>query len=264
MSPTYTMPLAREPYPESYCRQLYVAQHLRALINWAIERRGYHDGDNPARIKLFKEKKRTRFLRYEEMQKFYAALDADPNFDARDFILLALYTGQRKGSVLAMPWKEVSLKSAAWRIPNPKNQQPQMVSLSPEALEILERRHKAKGDSDWVFPSATSADACVLDFSHQWRRIRKRAGLEDLRFHDLRHTMASWLAARNASPLVLGKALGHESAASSQRYAHINLDPVRIAVAAATAAMKHAGKSKQPKPRALPAPRSLRLAQGSD
>jgi integrase len=238
----------------------YVVQHLRALYNWAAERRGY-DGQNPARIKLFKEKKRARFLQYEEMQRFYGSLDADTNQDAKDFVLLALYTGQRKGNVLAMPWKEISLKGRTWLIPDPKNEEPQLVSLTAEALEILQRRHKAKGESQWVFPSATSVDAHTTDFNHQWQRIRKAAGLTDVRFHDLRHNFASWLSARNASAMVLKKALGHQSIASTERYAHLNLDPIRVAVAQATAAMKLAGKSKRKKEPTLPALPSLKRAK---
>ena len=247
----------------------YVAQHLRALINWCIDQELFN-GENPAKIRRLqiKEEPRTRFLQHEEMQRFYASLDAESNVDARDFILLALYTGQRKGDLQAMSWSgpddehphrsRVSLKASTWTIPNPKNQKVHTVFLTPEAREILDRRAKTAGNSPWVFPSSTSKTGHVVDFKAQWERVRTRAKLDDVRFHDLRHTFASWLAARNASLLVIQKAIGHQSQASTGRYAHVDVDPVRAAMLAATAAMRLAGKTNRKQLTAGKASRSVK------
>ncbi|MGD0306848.1 MAG: site-specific integrase, partial [Candidatus Acidiferrales bacterium] len=232
-----------------------VVLHLKALFNWCIDQEKYR-GENPAIIgKLVKkDEPRTRFLHADEMERLYAALDADPNQDVRDFIELALYTGQRRGDLFAMSWagpdskdhkhrSKVSLKEKTWTIPNPKNKHVHTVALTPEALEILERRAKTTAGSPWVFPSDLSECGHATDYKVQWERIRERAKLDDFRFHDLRHTYASWMAARNASLLVIQKAIGHDSQASSARYSHVNLDPVRATVNAVTAAMAAARKS---------------------
>jgi integrase len=74
-----------------------------------------------------------------------------------------------------------------------------------------------------------------------WARILKRAGLQNLRLHDLRRTLGSWQAATGASLPIIGKSLGHKSLAATQVYARLNLDPVRAAVNTATDAMLLAG-----------------------
>jgi integrase len=246
-----------------------VVLHLKTLYNWVIDQEKYR-GENPAKISKLvkKDEPRTRFLQGDEMERLYAALDADPNQDVRDFVELALYTGQRRGDLFAMSWagpdkdhkyrSKVSLEDATWTIPNPKNKHVHTAVLTPEAMEILERRAKTTAGSPWVFPSDLSECGHATDYKVQWERIRERAGLNDFKFHDLRHSFASWLAARNASLLVIGKAVGHDSQQSTNRYSHLALDPVRAAVTAATAAMAAARKSNRKN--VAPAPKRLALA----
>jgi len=248
----------------------YVYEHLRALYGWCI-RRGMFDGENPAQLakeEKFPQEERTRFLNADEVKRLYASLEDEPNIDARDFVLLALHTGQRKGDVMAMCWNgtgqekagkrsRISLKDCTWTIPDPKNNEVHTTVLNGEAIEILERRAKSRGDSPWVFPSATSKTGHVVDFKAQWQRIRSRAKLDDVRFHDLCHTFASWLALRNTSTLVIQKAIGHRSAASTVRYSHLSLDPIRATVLAMGAEMRLAGGAKP-----VPAPARKRLSAG--
>ncbi|MDK9720521.1 MAG: tyrosine-type recombinase/integrase [Rhodospirillales bacterium] len=70
----------------------------------------------------------------------------------------------------------------------------------------------------------------MIGVEHIWQRIRKRAGLEDVRLHDLRHTFASIMAGMGEGLPIIGKALGHAQSVTTQRYAHIAADPVRHAV----------------------------------
>jgi integrase len=79
-----------------------------------------------------------------------------------------------------------------------------------------------------VFPSLRDPEkGCGASLEKAWQRVRKRADLEDVRLHDLRHSFASFGAASGASLLLIGKALGHSQAATTQRYAHLGADPVR-------------------------------------
>ncbi|MCP5362081.1 MAG: tyrosine-type recombinase/integrase [Hyphomicrobiales bacterium] len=208
---------------------------IRAMFNRAIDL-GYWKGSNPARgTKKFKEKSRDRFLQADELQRFFEALNAEENTTARDYILLSLLTGQRKGNMLAMRWDELSLTRAEWRIPKTKNGDPLTVHLPPQAVELL-RERKAASESDWVFPGAGKTGH-LQDPKKAWQRILARAEIQDLRIHDLRRTLGSWQTVLGASSFIVGKSLGHKSLQSTAVYARLNLDPVRDSVNAATEAM---------------------------
>jgi len=207
---------------------------LSILFNKAIEW-GW-DGQNPTnRIKKFKEKSRDRFLQPEELPRFFEALSEEENTTARDFILVALLTGARKTNVLTMRWEEISFSREIWRIPETKNGEAQLISLSPQALSILESRKK-DSDSEWVFPGTGKA-GYLNDPKKAWQRILERAEIKDLRLHDLRRTLGSWQAATGATTAVIGKSLGHKSPAATAIYARLNLDPVRDSVNTATDAI---------------------------
>jgi integrase len=137
-----------------------------------------------------------------------------------------------------MRFADLNLAEATWRIPVTKNGQALTVHLTAEALEILRRRQAASGGSPWVFPGGKKNQAGHLNSPKgAWARICKRAGLENLRMHDLRRTLGSWQAATGASLPVIGKSLGHKSQATTAVYARLNLDPVRASVDTAVAAM---------------------------
>jgi integrase len=220
-------------------------QHIRAALNWAITE-SIWPGPNPAaRVQLAKEEKRTRFAQPDELPRLFKALHLGPNRDLRDFVLLALFTGARRGDLLAMRWENIFLSAqghARWEVPNPKNSEPYNIALVPGASRILAGRRKRTRSSPWVFPSH-SRSGHVVDFKQGWERVRRRAGLEDLRIHDLRRTLGSWQAAAGTSLLVIGKSLGHKSSSATEIYARLALDPVRASVEAATTAMLAAAKT---------------------
>ena len=204
-----------------------------------------YEGMNPARgVTRFREKARDRFLQPDELPRFFAAVEAEPGEVYRDFFLLCLFTGARRANVQAMQWADVSLETAIWRIPDTKSGEPVSVPLSPPALDVLRRRAESRTDSPWVLPS-THPGKHLSEPKHAWRRICERAGLVDLRIHDLRRTLGSWQAATGASLPIIGKSLGHRAGSSSTAiYARLNLDPVRESVDKATAAMLKAANGK--------------------
>jgi integrase len=216
-----------------------VIQDLRSLFFWAI-REEIWTGENPAaRIQQFHEKKRTRFLQPDEMARLFSAMRDEPNRDVVDFILLALLTGARKSNVTAMRWDEITFETCTWEIADPKNREPYRVALVKEAVEILKRR---RNRSLWVFPNSNNSAGHVLDFKRSWKRVLQRAGIENLRQHDLRRTLGAWQAAQGASLQMIGESLGHKSIAASAIYSPMQLDSVRNSVSAATTAMLAAGK----------------------
>jgi len=198
---------------------------LRAIFNKGIEWELIDK--NPALgIKKHKEVSRDRYITLEEKEQFFEALEKEDDQQVKDFILIALYTGARKGNVLSMRWEDISFDQAVWYIKDTKNGDPQTAVLTEEAVKILERR-KSESDSKWVFPSRTSKSGHFQEPRKGWERIIKRAGLKDLRIHDLRRTCGSWMALSGASQYVISKGLGHKSPQSTAIYARLSLDPVR-------------------------------------
>jgi integrase len=215
----------------------YMANRVLALVkvlfNFAIAQG--HPIINPAaRLSPFEEISRERFLQPEELPKFFAAVDAEPSEKIRDFIYLALYTGQRKSNVQAMRWEDLDLDRKVWRIPQTKTGKHE-VPLSAPAMEIILRRQEIK-EGDYVLPGR-HGDGHLQDPMRQWRDILTKAGVKDLKIHDLRRSPGSWQTAAGASTQVVGKTLGHVRPETTAIYARVNLQTVRDSVDAAGAAM---------------------------
>ncbi|HUT89813.1 MAG TPA: tyrosine-type recombinase/integrase [Thermoguttaceae bacterium] len=214
---------------------------LRAMFNRAADV-GWQ-GPNPCHgVKAFKEQSRDRFLKPDELPRFFQALEEEPSPILRGFFLTCLLTGARRSNVLTMRWDDLDFASAVWRIPDTKRGEPQLVPLCPPAMAILIALRPLAKDG-WVFPSTrrTKAGGHLTDPMPSWRRILKRAGLKDLRIHDLRRSLGSWQALGGASLQVIGATLGHSRPETTAIYSRLTLDPVRAAVNQATAAMLEAG-----------------------
>ncbi len=218
---------------------------LCTMFNMAIKFQFWEkDKANPASgIKKFKERPRDRFLQSEELPKFFAALAQEPNEMIRDYILLEILTGARRSNVLAMQWGEISWERREWRIPVTKNDEPQVVTLSEEAMTVLERRRQA-ANSSYVFPS-NGRQGHLVEPKRGWKRILESSGITDLRIHDLRRTLGSWQAKTGASLTIIGKSLNHKSLKATAIYARLDLDPVRESVERATNAILLAAGLKQ-------------------
>jgi integrase len=206
---------------------------------------------NPAAgINRFPENKRERYLLPEELPRFHKGLKAISQ-DMRDLFELALYTGARFGNIKSMEWGEVDFTSGTWSIPADKFKtgKPVVVPLVKQAAEILERRKKACGNlpQAFVFPAGDSESGHIERPEKSWAVVCSKGELKDLRIHDLRHSLASWQAASGVSLSIIGRGLGHATNATTSRYAHVHLDPVRAAMGAAVNAMSKASKAKPQK-----------------
>ena len=102
-----------------------------------------------------------------------------------------------------------------------------MLYLNAPALEVLATLLRLEGNPFVICGEREGAH--LVNLEKPWRRIRARAGLDDVRLHDLRHSFASFGAAGGLSLPMIGKLLGHASAATTERYAHLAADPVRAA-----------------------------------
>ncbi len=204
--------------------------YARAAINWCIQNDLTHSENPFVGAKKFKTQSRERFLRPEELSAFFENVEK-LNQDARDYILVSLYTGARRSNVLAMNWAEIDFDLGIWRIPHTKNGDSQTVPLTPRVLEILNER-KDHAETEWVFPGKGTTQHLV-EPKKAWHKLLKMAGLQDLRLHDLRRTLGSYMAIGNQSLHVIGKALGHKSSAATQIYSRLTYDPIRQAVSKA-------------------------------
>jgi len=135
----------------------YQANHVLALAHTLFEHArdiGF-EGPNPVHgIRRFNEVSRERFLQADELAAFFKALRDEPSTKHRDFFLICLFTGARRGNVQSMKWADLALDRGTWTIPDTKANRPQTVPLVPEAVAVLRSRQAAANGSDspWVFP----------------------------------------------------------------------------------------------------------------
>jgi integrase len=198
--------------------------------------------DNPARgVERNQEEKRKRYLnpRKGELEALSKALEAHEDKQAADIIRLLLLTGARRGEVLNARWEQFDLTDGVWTKPAAATKQKtdHRVPLSAPARQLLadlyaaaeaEAKKKKTEISSWVFPGRL-ADQPRENIKRAWDEIRKAAGIEDVRVHDLRHSYASILVSGGVSLPTIGALLGHTQPATTARYAHLHDDPLRAA-----------------------------------
>ena len=193
---------------------------FRQIMNHAISRG--HIETNPTRgLKRNPRPKLTRFLSREEIGRLHEVLDEyelrRPSCKAQaDIIRLLLLTGCRTGEILKLQWREVD--GDTLDLEDSKTG-PRQVLLSPEARAIIERQPRS--GNPWVFPSPMNPARARFDLS-LWKKVRKLAGIEDVRLHDLRHTFASQAAMQGIPLPVVARLLGHAQVQMTLRYAHVS------------------------------------------
>lgn len=187
---------------------------------------------NPRRgIKKYPETKRERFLSEAELQRVgevLAEMEAE-RIEMRSAIAAArllMLTGCRLGEIMTLQWRYVDLKAGVLRLPDSKTGK-KLVQLGEPALDVL-RSIKRIETNPWVLRGRIEGGA-LTDLQPFWQRVRARAGLKDVRIHDLRHTFASFAAASGMSLHMIGKLLGHSSTQTTRRYAHLAEGTVKIA-----------------------------------
>lgn len=223
------------------------SNRTRALLHSLYEKAaewGYTGANPVAKLKKFPEQSRERFILAEELPEFFKAVKSLPSELERDFILLALYSGARKSALLSMAWADIKMDLRLWTIPadKSKNGVSYTIPLVGAALEILERRKDTPADSPWVFPSH-SKTGHLQEPKRAWASVVKASGLEGVRLHDVRRTLASWMAITGASEYIIKGALGHKTAGHSVTgiYARLSVEPVREAMDTAVRTMLRKG-----------------------
>ncbi len=192
-------------------------------------------------VKRFADKKGQRYLSDQELvvlgKAIVAGAAAGLNLQAISILKLLVFTGARKGEIESLRWDAVDLPHGYLRLDDSKTGQ-KSIPLNSGASSILNKQTRTVG-SPFVFP-AHRGDGYYKGTPKVWREIRNKAGLADLRLHDLRHSFASFAVSGGASLPIIGALLGHSDASTTHRYAHLHDDPVRAASEAAAATISSA------------------------
>lgn len=214
---------ASGPTANRYMRMLSVVlEACRREWGWMHE-------ENPVRrVKLYPEHAGVlRYLEAHEVRALLAAAKAR-NAVLHAMVLVAAYTGMRRGEILGLRWPEVDLARAVIRLPRTKSHHARGVPLAAEVVELL-RAWPHRIGSELVFPAADGERYREVHGGRDlWLQVVAAAGIrQPLRFHDLRHTFASHAAMAGATTRELQDLLGHSSPAMASRYAH--LSPAHVA-----------------------------------
>ena len=193
---------------------------LRQILRHAVAC-GHIAADPTAGIRRNPRPVPTRFLSAEEIARLHGVLDGEAERDGSrrsqaDIIRLLLLTGCRRGEIVRLRWGEVG--GDMLNLADGKTG-PRAVPLNGRARGIIAGRRRT--GSPWVFPSPLNPDLPLSPNLPLWRRIRREAGLEDVRLHDLRHTFASQAVLHGVPLPVVAQLLGHRSVSMTMRYAHV-------------------------------------------
>ena len=184
---------------------------------------------NPAyKIKPFEEQSRDRYITKTELPRLTKAIDNADNFYSKKLIWLYLLTGARKSELLQAKWCDLDLKERILTIPETKSKRPHYIQLSQPAVDLLSELPEQDGNP-YLFPGRKPG-AHLTDIRRTWNKIRIEAGLEDIRGHDLRRTVGSWLAQSGSSLHLIGTALNHSDPNTTKIYARFQRENLRQAM----------------------------------
>ena len=185
---------------------------------------------NPARgIQKYKIQSRDRWVTPAELPRLVQAVSEEPNVYVRSAVWLYLLTGLRKNELLGLRWKDIDFDRRELRLNDTKGGRSHVVPLSPEAVEVLRNTPRMVANPH-VIASPVEPGRPLVNINKPWERIRKRAELEDVRLHDLRRTVGSWMATSGESLPLIGKVLNHSNASTTQVYARLAEDVTRTAL----------------------------------
>ncbi|MDA1117095.1 MAG: tyrosine-type recombinase/integrase [Proteobacteria bacterium] len=178
--------------------------------------------DNPLRrvSKMKEPAGRVRYLSDDERTALLDACAKSEYKPLRLIVLFAMTTGMRRGELLGLRWQDVDLERRVAVLHKTKNSERRSVPIVPEVAELLREHGKVRRlDTELIFPGEGSGPVW---FDAEWYAALKAAKVKDFRFHDLRHTAASYLAMSGATVPELAAVLGHKTLQMVKRYAHLS------------------------------------------
>lgn len=179
--------------------------------------------DNPV-FKINKPKEsqgRTRFLDSNEKEALLNACHEIDSSNLYVIVVIALSTGMRKGEVLNLRWNNIDFENQEIHIDDSKNGESRCASLVGHALKLLQNKYKEQKKNDLVFPSKKDV-LLKIDIRKGWELALNKSKVDNFRFHDLRHTAASYLAMNGASAIEIAIFLGHKTLQMTKKYTHLS------------------------------------------
>lgn len=207
--------------PASVNRYLAALSHVFTV---AIREWDLLENNPVVKVSRLKEPKgRTRFLDDAERSHLIKEVQASNSPLLYPIVILALSTGARKGEILNLKWADVDLSRRMFILHDTKNGEKRGLPLVGLAFDLINELRQARSNEvGFVFPNRVGDGP--LDIRTAWRTVVKRAELEDFRFHDLRHSAASYLAMNGATLAEIAEVLGHKSLEMVRRYTHLSVD----------------------------------------
>ena len=164
---------------------------------------------------------RVRYLDDDERYRLLEACKQSANSQLYTIVVLALSTGMRKGEILSLKRRDIFLKEGFVILDKTKNKERRRVPIISHAHDVLSNYLKiARLDTDYVFPSKDGQQP--IDIKRPWEVAITKADIKDFRFHDLRHSCASYLAMNGATQRDLMEVLGHKTVQMTKRYSHLS------------------------------------------
>lgn len=194
---------------------------LSVVFSYAVKELEWMEDNPVSKISHLQEPKpRVRYLSDEEREKLLEQAQKSTNPYIYAIILVALTTGARKMEILSLRWDDVDLNADTAVLWETKNGEYRVLQLIEPALGELKKLYARRGNSPYVFPNHDGSG--VLDITYCWKDLIKLTGIENFRFHDLRHTCASYLAMNNVNMATIAEILGHKDFKITKRYAHLS------------------------------------------
>ncbi len=178
---------------------------------------------NPvARIKKPVEPRgRVRFLSDEERVKLLDACKENSDPYIYPVVVLAMSTGMRQGEIFRLRWQDIDFKRGQLVVHESKNNERRVIPVVSHAHDVLKAYGKVRHlDCDFVFPEAAERGQPAIRVA--WEAVVKKAKLKDFKFHDLRHTAASYFAMNGATIAEIAEVLGHKTLEMVKRYSHLS------------------------------------------
>ena len=219
---------AKLPTPATVVRYLAA---LSAAFSHAVDELGWIDTNPMPRVKKPREPKgRIRFLSDEERSRLLDACRKSKNRYLIVVVMFALSTGARSGEIMGLKWEHIDFERHRAVLFDTKNREDRAVSLHPQLVAELERLYELRiAGAPFVFASSR-APSKPMELRTPWHVALAVAKIKDFRFHDLRHTAASYLAMSGATSVELSEILGHKSLSMVKRYAHLSESHTRQVV----------------------------------
>jgi len=148
----------------------------------------------------------------------------------REIVTFAIYTGMRRNEILSLRWPQVDMDREMVTLLVTKNKEKRGIPLSEKIVALLKAKMETRKNSGYVFPSETGTMIEGHNVGRSFRKAREKAGLPDVRFHDLRHTAGSRMVQAGVDIYTVSLILGHKTLAMTKRYAHHNVESLRHGV----------------------------------